>query len=107
MGNIYTEKKMCNKTQIEHIKRMEEILDEGTGLVSELEKALDKYETIADKIAELEQYYSGGQWQKDFADDEAGKLPHDLKRGVLSEDAVYDFLAMRDRVLERIGNLKK
>ena len=29
---------------------------------------------------------------KDFEDDEKGKLPHDLKRGVLSEDAVYDLL---------------
>ncbi len=29
---------------------------------------------------------------KDFEADEAGKLPSDLKRGVLSEDAVYDLI---------------
>ena len=29
---------------------------------------------------------------KDYEDDEAGKLPSDLKRGVLSEDLVYDLI---------------
>jgi predicted esterase YcpF (UPF0227 family) len=98
---------MVNKTQVARIQKMEQILDEGIGIVLELEQALDKYESFADKIDELEQYYTGEQWQKDFADDEAGKLPRDLKRGVLSEDAVYDFLALRDQVLERIKNVKK
>ncbi len=97
---------MENKTQVARINKMEKILDEGTGIVLELEQAWEKYEAFADKIDELEQYYTGGQWQKDFADDEAGKLPRDLKRGVLSEDAVYVFLALRDRVLKRIGNAK-
>ena len=38
-------------------------------------------------------YYEGGQWLSDFQLDEQGKLPHDLKRGMLSEDGVYNFLA--------------
>ena len=96
--------KMSNEKQIERIKKMEAILDEGNRLVSELQQALDKYESFAVAIAELEQYYTGGQWQKDFTDDEAGRLPPGLKRGVLTEDAVYDFLVLRDRVL---GRLKK
>ena len=98
---------MSNMTQGERIQRMEQILNEGTRIVLELEQALDKYEAFADTIDELEQYYTGGQWQKDFADDEAGKLPKDLKRGVLSEDTVYDFLVSRDQVLERIRNKKR
>ena len=40
----------------------------------------------------LLQYYEGGQWLRDFKLDEQGLLPADLKRGVLSEDAVYNFL---------------
>ena len=98
---------MENKTQVARIRRMEEILDEGTRIFSELEQALDKYEAFSVKIDELEQYYTSGQWKKDFADDEAGKLPHDLKRGVLSEDAVYDFLVLRDQLLVQINNVKK
>ena len=53
----------------------------------------------------LELYYTGGQWQRDYDDDEAGKLPGDLKRGVLSEDAVYDLLASRDEVIDIIRKL--
>ena len=98
---------MGNETQVERIRKMEAILDEGNRIVSELEQALEKYDDFSDKIDELERYYTGGQWQKDFADDEAGRFPHDLKRGVLSEDAVYDFLVLRDKVLKRIGNVKK
>ncbi|MBR6294751.1 MAG: DUF4298 domain-containing protein, partial [Lachnospiraceae bacterium] len=32
------------------------------------------------------------EWKQDFADDEAGLLPGDLKRGVLSEDGIYNLL---------------
>ena len=43
-------------------------------------------------LRELETYYTGEDWKQDFADDEAGLLPSDLKRGVLSEDGLYDLL---------------
>ena len=42
---------------------------------------------------ELAAYYASSEWKRDFADDEAGLLPADLKRGVLSEDGLYDLLA--------------
>ena len=45
-------------------------------------------------------YYDSGQWLRDYETDEAGLLPKDLKRGVLSEDAVYNFLADIFRVKE-------
>lgn len=44
------------------------------------------------EIAKLEKYYSSEQWKEDFMADEAGKLPKDLKRGVLSEDGLYVLL---------------
>ena len=37
-------------------------------------------------------YYGSDDWKQDFAADEAGMLPHDLRRGVLSEDGVYNLL---------------
>ena len=43
-------------------------------------------------LAALLRYYEGGQWLSDYAADEAGLLPPTLKRGVLSEDGVYNFL---------------
>ena len=44
-------------------------------------------------LYELTSYYENGQWLKDFESDERGELPKDLKRGVLSEDGVYDLLS--------------
>ena len=40
----------------------------------------------------LVQYYEGGQWLHDYELDEKGLLPQNLKRGVLAQDAIYDFL---------------
>ena len=41
----------------------------------------------------LSDYQSSGKWRQDFARDERGELPPGLKRGVLSEDALYNLLA--------------
>ena len=38
----------------------------------------------------------------DFEADEAGKFPADLKRGVLSEDAVYDLIAEHRELMARM-----
>ena len=43
-------------------------------------------------LAELEKYYTSSAWKRDFAADEAGLLPKDLMRGVLSEDGLYGLL---------------
>ena len=43
-------------------------------------------------ISELEAYYTSDEWKQDFAADEAGLLPKGLKRGVLSEDGIYNLL---------------
>ena len=42
--------------------------------------------------AELRDYYSGGQWLRDYEADERGELPADLKRGVLSQDGLWNLL---------------
>ena len=44
------------------------------------------------KLALLEEYYTSGEWRADYEADEAGELPADLKRGVLSQDGIYDLL---------------
>lgn len=43
-------------------------------------------------IDELKEYYDSGQWLKDYEADEQGKIPRDLKRGVLSQDGLYNLL---------------
>ena len=91
--------------QIERITYMEQILDEATGAVSSLSEALEKYSAIQDKLQELAAYYSSQQWCQDFGDDNAGKIPSNLKRGVLSEDAVYNLLSDITDLKERLKKL--
>lgn len=46
----------------------------------------------------LREYLDSGQWQKDFEADEAGEIPVDIKRGVLSEDGLYNLLEEVDEL---------
>ncbi len=43
-------------------------------------------------LRRLTAYYEGGQWLRDYTLDEQGQLPRWLKRGVLSQDGLYDLL---------------
>lgn len=45
-----------------------------------------------DDLRALEAYYESPLWRIDFESDEAGQIPDQIKRGVLSEDAIYDVL---------------
>ena len=80
------------KQQIKRVSKMESYLDESTAAIRELSEALEKYESIQDKYYELEAYYGSENWLADYDADSAGEFPDDLKRGVLSEDAVYDLI---------------
>ena len=43
-------------------------------------------------VKSLSVYYGSDAWKRDYAADEAGLLPKELKRGVLSEDGIYNLL---------------
>lgn len=79
--------------QLERISLMEQYLDEAEAILKAYSESLKAYRETQPKLRALAGYYSGGDWRKDFEDDEAGRLPKDLKRGVLSEDAVYNLLS--------------
>ena len=93
---------VANRSQIQRIKYYELLLDRLTDTVNDLDRAIAAFEDAEPMIKELSDYYGGRQWKKDFADDEAGLLPKDLKRGVLSEDAVYDLLDRIGELIERL-----
>ena len=91
-----------SKVQTDRIKRMESYLDEAASAVAELSEAMDRYEKIQNKYYKLEEYYGSKKWMDDFEADEAGKLPADLKRGVLSEDVVYDLITDHSELMTRM-----
>ena len=52
-----------------------------------------------DKMNVLCDYYQNGLWLQDYECDERGELPEGLKRGILSQDGLYNLLSDID--LER------
>lgn len=91
-----------NKQQIARIRRMERHLNAAVATVKRLEAALDKWESVQEAIAALDEYYGSDLWKQDLADDEAGLLPDDLKRGVLSEDGIWNLLEDARAITARI-----
>ena len=102
-GNSKNIAKFAAMEQIERIKQMELRLERAATAVMELSAALDKYAAIREDIKSLSEYYGSDQWKQDFADDEAGLLPNDLKRGVLSEDGIWNLLSEAKELDERLS----
>ena len=74
------------------ITRMEQIFDcLCASLENSPEDFFDNPENIS-MLKTLTDYYESEDWLSDFELDETGRLPKDLKRGVLSEDGVWELL---------------
>lgn len=93
--------------QTERIQYYETILDEAETVLKELSEALENYSSMQNKIKELESYYQGPVWMQDYIDDEEGKIAKNLKRGVLSEDAVYNLLSEQTAIKDRLEEILK
>ena len=81
---------------------MERHLVRAASALKKLSSALDKYDEAKADIAALTSYYGSDEWKQDFADDEAERLPKDLKRGVLSEDGIWNLLEAHRELQERM-----
>lgn len=79
------------KKTIDRVTKMENILDELTLVVEKSDKAMDELEDCLGNLKTLKKYYQS-QYMKDVLADQQNKIPQDLKRGVLSEDAVHTLL---------------
>lgn len=82
--------------QTDRIRHMEELYDLASEAMKEQPMSIDTYNKTKVAMAELAAYYGSDEWKQDFADDEAGLLPKDLKRGVLSEDGLWNLLEWFD-----------
>lgn len=71
----------------DRVKRMEAAMDR----VAEALKSGSKYKEFRSDVAALEKYYAK-EWRSDFEKDEEGYFPEGMKRGVLSEDGLYNLL---------------
>ena len=82
---------ICELIQIERIKWMEQRFNHALAAIKD--GSAVSLKAIKEDVAELSKYYGSELWKLDLAADEAGKLPPDLKRGVLSEDGIWNLLS--------------
>ena len=90
---------------IVRIQEMERRLEEATAAVGQMEEALERYEAAQEAVERLAGYLDSEEWRRDFADDEKGLLPQDLKRGVLSEDGIWNLLDNNRELATRMREL--
>ena len=102
MNPLFDESKSLENEDINirRINQVEEILDTANQKMDALEKSIADLKAYQAEIKKLEAYYASPQWKEDFAMDEEGKLPKNLKRGVLSEDDIYNVLERNKELLE-------
>ena len=87
--------------QIRRITKHERLLSELLSTLSSPGTSASSLSSLKDTADALGRYYGSDSWKQDLADDEAGLLPSGLKRGVLSEDGIYNAL---EEYAERTGS---
>lgn len=95
---VYIKNSGCSR--ITRVKQMEAYYDEVLVVLEKDKMTINRNVDIKEKIQTLRRYQESGQWLKDYECDERGELPSDLKRGVLSEDGLYNLLIDVDNVLK-------
>lgn len=92
---------------IKRVSDMEQAMNTSAAEIAALFAALERYREILPMIAELKEYYQSPLWLEDFDNDCAGKLPVDLRRGVLSQDGLHDLLSENERLKRLMTDLAK
>ncbi len=90
------------KDRVARIMEMEEKLETSQKAIRELSDAFERYLSVRGDYDSLCTYYLGISWRQDYEADEEGRVPSDLKRGVLSQDAVSDLMDENRELMVRI-----
>ena len=93
-----------SEERIERIKKMEEKLDNVTPKVNAFEESLNNLNSAFEDIKVLSDYYKK-EWKEDYEADEQGKIPKEVKRGVLSQDTLFDLLGKLNEMEKDITEL--
>ena len=81
------------KIAISRITKMEKLFDDLKFSFEKSKEEFYKNKNLQKKLKVLTNYYENGKWLKDYQLDEENLLPKNLKRGILSQDGIYNFLS--------------
>ena len=89
----------------ERVLEMQALFDEVLEQYPHMEKAVETLDDFLRKVHTLEEYYTSETWREDYLADEEGRFADIENRGILSQDALYDFLMETDELQDRILGL--
>lgn len=77
---------------IHRVRQMEQLYDRLSRAMQHTPAQIARDPELLQMQEQLRGYYCEGPWLHDYAADEQGLLPRELKRGVLSQDGLFDLL---------------
>ena len=86
---------------INRVQQMEQYMDEVAFAFQSNPEGIKASTELCRKIEVLTNYLDSGQWLADYEADERGELPADLKRGVLSQDGLYNLICEIEEYVRR------
>ena len=86
---------------VDRVKQMELYFDMLQDVANNNPNAILTDDSIKAKLQILMEYYKNGQWLQDYELDEKRCFPQTLKRGILTQDAFFDFLDGIQKMTER------
>lgn len=86
---------------------MEHILDEldrrlDAVTSSSAPESIRKLKSYQRYVRKLDEYYQSDEWKTAYDMDQKGLIPISVKRGVLSEDGIYNALMRNSEILNEI-----
>lgn len=95
------------KISLKRIEKMEARMNDWESQINQMNTAVSELEKQLSDLQSLYHYYYGPEWREDLALDEKGQLPEDLRRGVLSEDGLYNLFGDTGALAENLYSLAK
>ena len=96
------EKEYIERT-VKRIKELESVFDEVSKTLKEEPIKLNDTE-YQNKIKILVDYLDSGMWLKDYELDEKGLIDQSVKRGILSEDGLYNLIFEIQEFIQKQDN---
>lgn len=92
---------------IAKIKRMEHILDELDRRLDDVERSPDpdnirRLKYYQRYVRRLEDFYRSDEWKIAYDMDQSGKILSGVKRGVLSEDGIFNALERNKDIMTEL-----
>lgn len=88
---------------VKRIKELESVFDEVSKTLKEEPIKLNNTE-YQNKIKILVDYLDSGMWLKDYELDEKGLIDQSVKRGILSEDGLYNLIFEIQEFIQKQDN---